>query len=217
MCLSTASSVFNARRASPWACVTSSAIASSGQYPSLFPSPVASRSKRSLDHRPNVLVLQRFEYEHPASRQQRARQLEAGILGRRADQGDDAVLDPGQERILLRLVEPVDLVAEEDRALPLILQPLSASLIISRTRATPSVTAEKRLEVPLGVVGDDLGEGGLARAGRAPEDARADVALPDEIAQGSAGTKQVLLAQELVERFRAAYALQAARWTLGRA
>ena len=42
--------------------------------------------------------------------------LEVGVLGRRADERDRAVLDVRQQRVLLGLVEAMDLVEEEDRA-----------------------------------------------------------------------------------------------------
>ena len=51
------------------------------------------------------------------ARQQRGVDLEVGVLGRRADQRDEALLDRRQQRVLLGLVEAVDLVEEEDRRL----------------------------------------------------------------------------------------------------
>ena len=67
---------------------------------------------------------ERLQHEHAAARQQRPGELEARVLGGRADQGDDPVLDPREEGILLGSVEAVDLVTEEDRAPPLVLEPL---------------------------------------------------------------------------------------------
>ena len=49
-------------------------------------------------------------------RQQSAVQLERRVLGRGADEDDVAGLDERQERVLLRPVEAVDLVHEEERA-----------------------------------------------------------------------------------------------------
>ena len=50
-----------------------------------------------------------------AAREERRVDLEVRVLGRRADQRHEAVLDGVQHRVLLRLVEAVDLVDEEDR------------------------------------------------------------------------------------------------------
>ena len=60
---------------------------------------------------------ERLEDDDLAAREQRAVQLEGGVLGRRADEHDVAGLDVRQEHVLLRAVEPVDLVEKEDRAL----------------------------------------------------------------------------------------------------
>ena len=51
----------------------------------------------------------------PCAREQRRVHLERRVLRRRADQDDRAGLDVRQERVLLRLVEAVDLVDEEHR------------------------------------------------------------------------------------------------------
>ena len=59
--------------------------------------------------------------------QQRRIHLEGRVLGGRADQDDVARLDAREEGILLGLVEPVDLVEEQDRALPLGAEPLAGA------------------------------------------------------------------------------------------
>ena len=61
---------------------------------------------------------ERLEDEHGGAREQRGVQLEGRVLGRRADQRDGAVLHDRQEGILLRAVEAMDLVDEEQRPLP---------------------------------------------------------------------------------------------------
>ena len=63
---------------------------------------------------------QRLELEDAAAADERLVDLEIGVFGGRADQDDRAVLDPGQQRVLLGLVEAVHLVHEEDRALPVL-------------------------------------------------------------------------------------------------
>ena len=59
------------------------------------------------------LMVEPAQDQHLAARQQRGVDLEARVLGRRADQRDGAVLDIGQEAVLLRAVEAVDLVHEQ--------------------------------------------------------------------------------------------------------
>ena len=61
-------------------------------------------------------LVERLEHEHFRSREQRRVDLERGVLGRRADEDDVAGFDARQKRVLLRLVEAVNLVDEDDRA-----------------------------------------------------------------------------------------------------
>ena len=56
-----------------------------------------------------------FELVDLCARQECRVDLEVRVLRRRADQGQQPVLDTRQQRILLGLVEPVDLVEEQDR------------------------------------------------------------------------------------------------------
>ena len=62
-----------------------------------------------------ILRLERLQLVDLRPRQQRGVDLEVGVLRRRPDQRQEPVLDRGQQRVLLRLVEAVDLVEEEDR------------------------------------------------------------------------------------------------------
>jgi hypothetical protein len=64
----------------------------------------------------STLLRQRLQHEHLRAREQRRVHLERRVLGGGADQHDVAGLDARQERVLLRLVEAVDLVDEDDRA-----------------------------------------------------------------------------------------------------
>ena len=73
---------------------------------------------RPADERGERGVVEAFEDEHLAARQQCRVQFEAGVLGGRADKHDRAVFDVRQEGVLLGAVEPVDLVHEQHRALP---------------------------------------------------------------------------------------------------
>ena len=61
-------------------------------------------------------VRQRLQHEHLRPRQQRRVDLERRVLGGRADEDDVAGLDARQKRVLLRLVEAVNLVDEHDGA-----------------------------------------------------------------------------------------------------
>jgi hypothetical protein len=62
-------------------------------------------------------VIQAIQHEDLAARQQRAVQFKGGILGRGADQHHGAVLDIGEKPILLRAVEAMDLIDEQQSPL----------------------------------------------------------------------------------------------------
>ena len=72
--------------------------------------------QRSAQQRGDLLLVERFQHIDAAAREQRRDDLEGGILGGRADQPDGAALDVGQKCVLLRLVEAVNLIDEEDGA-----------------------------------------------------------------------------------------------------
>ena len=72
--------------------------------------------ERPLRDERELAVRERLEPEHPCARKERGDNLERGVLGGRADEGDRAVLDVRENRVLLGFVEAVDLVEEEDRA-----------------------------------------------------------------------------------------------------
>ena len=108
----------------------------------------------------------------------------------------------GEEGVLLRLVEAVDLVDEDDGAAALAPPALLGRAQDLAHLLDPGEDRAHRLEVGLGQAADHEGEGRLARAGRAPEDERAELVLLDRAAQGPAGAEHLLLAEDLVERAR---------------
>nr|HMQ21250.1 hypothetical protein [Planctomycetota bacterium] len=66
--------------------------------------------ERALQQHEDLVVGQKPQAMHDETRLQRRHEREARILRRRADQGHVPPLDAGQERVLLRLVEAMDLV-----------------------------------------------------------------------------------------------------------
>ncbi len=77
------------------------------------------------DHRPQRLVIEGAELEQRTAGQEGCVQLGVRVLGRRADQRQDARLHGRQQCILLGLVEPVDLVEKQDRASPCLPEPVA--------------------------------------------------------------------------------------------
>ena len=119
-----------------------------------------------------------------AAGEQRAVQLEGRVLGRGADQDDVAGFDVRQEDVLLRAVEAVDLVEEEDRALARArLRRLRAPSSTSRISLTPVATAEYDRNVEARLRRDEPRQRRLADARRPPEDERRDAVLGDRAPQ----------------------------------
>lgn len=75
--------------------------------------------KRAREQRPHLLLRQGLQDKKLQARAERAGHLERRVFGGRPDQGQGAVLDEGQEQVLLRLVKAVHLVQKEERLPPL--------------------------------------------------------------------------------------------------
>jgi hypothetical protein len=122
------------------------------------------------------LPVKPVERQHLGARQHGGIELEGRVFRGGAHQRDGAVLHPRQEAVLLRLVEPVDFVHEKQRALPLLIAPqlgrLEHLLQVSHAR----VDRADLLEVKPCLARQQPGNGGLAGAGRPPQDHRRDPA-----------------------------------------
>ena len=131
--------------------------------------------ERPPDDRRRPARRQRLEAPDAQPRQQRRVDLEVGVLGRRADEGDRAVLDVGQQGVLLGLVEAVDLVDEQDgpAAVERSARSCGAGDDRARTSATPLMTADSVVEPGADRTGEQPGEARLAGPRRAPQQQRA--------------------------------------------
>ncbi len=157
--------------------------------------------QRAFDQRAHVVVGERLEHEHARAREQRGVDLERRVLGRRADQRDGAVLDVRQHRVLLRLVEAVDLVDEQHGA------PARGAQLLRVGHDAPQVgdagaDRGEPGEVRARLLRDDARERRLPGAGRPPQDHRRRLVGLDRAPQRAAGPDDLLLADELVERAR---------------
>ncbi len=161
----------------------------------------------ALDEALDVVVGERFEGEQQGAGQQRRDHREVRVLRRRRDQRHPAVLDGREQGVLLGLAEAVDLVQEEDGLLA-VSAGGAAGAVDDRADLLDSCGDRRQFdEAGVGGLGDDVRQGGLAGAGRAPEDhgggAGGTGGLADKSAQGRARLQQMLLAHDLVEGARA--------------
>ena len=138
----------------------------------------------------------------PHPRQQRRVDLVVRVLGGGADQRDRALLDVRQQRILLALVEPMQLVDEGDHRAAR----LSQRLRLGHQRADVGHAARHRAQLTpraAGAIREEPRECRLPASRWPPQDERRTMAGLDDAGQGSVGADEVRLADEFLERPRA--------------
>ncbi|GIU89526.1 MAG: hypothetical protein KatS3mg010_0625 [Acidimicrobiia bacterium] len=157
-------------------------------------------AQRAVEQLLELRVAERLQPEQRAARQQWSGEREERVLGRRADEDEQAFLDEREQHVLLCAAEAVHLVEEEDRAAALLTQPGAGALGDLAHVLHPRAHRREDLERLGGRAGDQLGDRRLADTGRPPEDERRESVRLDEDAQRLAPSEQVPLADDLVER-----------------
>ena len=146
----------------------------------------------------SAAAIEPVQHQHLAARQQRAGEREGRVLGGRADQGDRAVLDLGEQAVLLRAVEAVDLVDEQQRRLAGV--PARLGLLVDPAQVgDPRHHRRERDQRLTEPPRQQARERGLAAAGRAPEDDRAELAAGEHAAERRLRAEQMVLADQLVQ------------------
>ena len=148
-----------------------------------------------------------------AARDERRVDLEVGVLGGRPDERDHAVLDGRQQGVLLRLVEAMDLIDEEDRARAGEGAGFARALDRGAHIRRPRVDRGELHQARARLGGDEARQRRLAGARRAEEDHAEKRAAGDGGAQHCAGSDEVILPDELRE---AAGPHARRQWRLGR-
>ena len=146
------------------------------------------------------VVVQPLQHQHLHARQQRAVQLERGILRGGPDQDDGAVLHIRQEPVLLGAVEAVDLVDEQQRALARV-APGAGGVEHPAQVGHAGEHRGNLLEHQPAHIGQQAGDGGLAGARRAPEHQRGQLAGRHHAAERAVRTQQVVLAHHVGQPF----------------
>ena len=109
-------------------------------------------------------VVERLEPEQRAAREQRTGEREEGVLGGRADEDEQALLDEREQHVLLRAREAVHLVEEEDRSLAALAEPGAGPLGDLAHVLDARAHRAERLERLLAHARDEAGDRRLARA-----------------------------------------------------
>ena len=156
--------------------------------------------ERPADQHGQVVLRERLDPEHHRPADERGVHLEEGILGRGPDEGEDALLDRGQQRVLLGLVEAVDLVEEQDRAAVVVGQP--GPRLGDDLAHVPHACGHRGQghELPVGLGGHDPGQRGLAGPGRPPQDDRRQPVGLDQRPQRRPVPDQVALPDHVLQR-----------------
>ncbi len=115
-----------------------------------------------------------------------------------ADQHDGAVLDIGQEGVLLRPVEAVDLVDEEQRSLAAE-APLLRRIEDLAQLGDAGEDGGDRLEMEVGRLGEKTRDRRLAASGWTPQDHRGEAARRDHPADRPVRPEEMILADHLGE------------------
>ena len=153
---------------------------------------------RMVEQGAQLLLRQGMQHVHLRARQQRAVHLERGVFGGGADEGDQTLFDERQERILLRLVEAVHFVHEQDGVTAALLQ---HELRLRNGFADILHAGQHRGQRhELGVEGrrHQARQCGLAHARRPPQDHRMQLAGFEGQTQRPARPQQMRLADDLV-------------------
>lgn len=159
---------------------------------------VAGEVLGAVEERGQRGFVEALEDEDLGPGQEGAVEFEAGVLRGGADQDDRAVLDVGQEAVLLGAVEAVDLVDEQQGALA------DGAPAACGGEDLPQLGdagegGRHRLEGQVGGVRQEPGNGRLSDAGRPPQDGGAETLLGDHAAQRGVRGQEVVLSDDLVQ------------------
>ena len=155
------------------------------------------------DDHGDVLVGERLQAPDAHPRQEGGVDLEVRVLRRCPDEGHRPVLDVREQGVLLRLVEAVDLVDEQDAAAAIQRQALLGARDRGPHLGDAGHDGREGVEVGADRVREEPGERGLAGARRAPQEQRREVTAGDGPAERAALADELLLADELVQVARA--------------
>jgi hypothetical protein len=148
------------------------------------------------------ITIERLQTKQRAATAQRRVDFEERVLGGRTDHRQGAVLDGRQQSILLSLVEPMDLVEEQDRAPAVLADSLAGPLDHVAHVLDPGIDSAHLFEDPFGATGDGQSQRGFPGPGRAPEDRAGQPVLFDQATEWLAWPDEVVLADDIVERPR---------------
>jgi hypothetical protein len=150
-----------------------------------------------------IIGTQRLKHQNPAPGEKGRNNVERGIFGGRADEGQQAAFHVGEKGILLAFVETMDFIHENNGGgVALILGDLGLGHYFPDL-LDPGQHRGKERKISAGGSGENPGQGGFAGAGRAPEQQGREVFLVDEPAEQLVFAQQLFLSDKLIYCLRA--------------
>ena len=146
---------------------------------------------------------ERFKSKNLGSRNERAVYVKERIVSGGADQPNVSGLNIGQEDVLLRLIEMMDLVNEENGLLSGCVAAIRRASNYATHFGHVAFHAADSNEFGVRHFRDDPGERGLSASWRAGEDHRRQTIGFNSASQKFAGAKDVFLAHKFLQRARA--------------
>jgi hypothetical protein len=156
----------------------------------------------AIDQHFELLDCERLKSKNLRSRHECAVNIKEWIVSGRADEAESPCLDVWQENVLLRLVEMMDLINEQDRLSPGRAQTICGCSDNPAHFGDIAFYAADPDELCVRHFRNDPSQCGLAAAGRPGENHRGQTIGFNGTAQQFARRQDVLLADELVERAR---------------
>ena len=169
--------------------------------PNLLLSEAGGMLQRLFQQLHQILFLQRLQHKHLAPGQKRPVDLKGRILRGGADENDTALLHIGQEGILLRLVEPVNLVHKQNRT------DAHSAAVLRLVHHLPDLfdSTGYRAEIDkirLRSPGDDAGQRGFPHPRRSPENHGRDLVSFNQLPKHLSRTQKMLLSHKLLQAHR---------------
>ncbi len=157
----------------------------------------------SLHDLSQFVARERLEGEHLTATEKCSVDREEWVFRGGSNEDDDAFFDVGQEGILLSLIEAVDFIEKEERALPGRFEPFAGSFEDRSEFPDAAADGAELFESGLRFGGQEPGECRLAAAGRPIEEDRPEPVSFEEPPQEFAFGEKMPLADEFGERPRA--------------
>jgi len=155
--------------------------------------------ERTLQQHLQILLLQGFQHINLTAGEQRADHFKRGVLGSRSDECHRTGLHGIQQRVLLRLAEPVNLIDKEDRCR--VVEKTGVLRLINHLPHIlhPRVDRAQLVKGSFHCVGNNIGQRGLTHSGRTPENNGGNPARVNHPAQYGSLTDQMFLADKFIE------------------